>query len=84
MYGQLKIECSSIGGIKDNWQIADNFTKQYKQLFNSNPLNPEDRRTLIESLCTKIRTNPKSVSDCCVIFKHMKDAIKCEEKRWCL
>ncbi len=28
--------------IKDNGQIADIFAKQYKELFNSNPSNPED------------------------------------------
>ncbi len=36
-----------------------------------------------ESLCTNIRTEPNSVSDCCVTIKYIKDAIKrlkCEKQ----
>ncbi len=45
---------------------------------------------MMESLCTnirtytkKIRTDPNSVRDCCVILEHIKDAIKrlkCEKQ----
>ncbi len=37
----------------------------------------------MESLCTNIRTDPNSVSDCCVTLEHIKDAIKrlkCEKQ----
>ncbi len=44
--GHAKSEISSINGIKDNGQIADKFAKQYKELFNGNPSNPEERRAI--------------------------------------
>ncbi len=58
--GHAKGEITSIDSIKDNGQIADKFPKQ---LFNINPSNPEDLRAMMESLCTNIRTDPKSDSD---------------------
>ncbi len=61
--GHVKSEIPSIDRIKDNTQIADIFAKQYKELFNSNPSNPEEPRVTVESLCTNIRTDPNSVSD---------------------
>ncbi len=69
--GHVKSEIPSIDGVKDNGQIADKFAKQYKELFNSNPSNPEDFK------------HSNSVSDCCVTLKHIKDAIKrlkCEKQ----
>ncbi len=57
--GHAKSEIPSIDGIKDNGQIADIFAKQYKELFKSNPSNPEDLRAMMESLCTNIRTDPQ-------------------------
>ncbi len=83
MRGHAKSEIPSRDGIKDNGQIADIFAKQYKELFNSNPSNPEDLRAMMESLCTNIRTDPNSASDCCVTLEHIKDAIKrlkCEKQ----
>ncbi len=62
--GHAKSEIPTIYGIKDNEQIADKFAKQCKELFNNNPSNPEDLRAMMESLCTNIRTDPKSISDC--------------------
>ncbi len=57
-------------------KIADKFAKQYKELFNSNPSNPEDLRAMIKRLRTDIRTDPNSVGDCCITFEHMTDAAK--------
>ncbi len=55
-----KSEIPNIDGIKDNGLIADIFAKQYKELFNSNPSNPEDLRTMMElSICTNIRRDPQ-------------------------
>ncbi len=42
--GHVKSEIPSIDNIKNNGHIADKFAKQYKELFNSNPSNPEDLR----------------------------------------
>ncbi len=71
-----KSEIPSMDGINDNGQIADIFAKQYKELFNSNKLNPEDLRAMMERLCTNIRTDPNSVIDCCVTLEDIKDVIK--------
>ncbi len=43
---------------------------QFKELFNSNPSNSEDRRAMMESFCSNIRTDLNSVIDeyLCVLF----------------
>ncbi len=81
--GHAKSEIQSIDTIKDNGQIADKFAKQYKELFNSNPSNPDDLTAMMESLCTNIRADSNSVSDYCVTLEHIKDAtnrLKCEKQ----
>jgi hypothetical protein len=51
IHGHGNNDSSIIDGLNDNRQIADKFTKQYKELFNSNPSNPADLRPMMDRLC---------------------------------
>jgi len=74
--GLSKTHTSCIDGLNDNSEIAGKFATQYDSLFNSNPSDRSDLKSMMVSLNNNIQSDNNSHADCQISLECLHKAVK--------